>query len=76
MLSKKNRTEQPVSKIGILRNKKKKNEITSNFSGFQDEIRILAYYNYIKRMNDNTPGNEITDWLEAEKNVRLKKSTR
>ncbi len=75
MLLKKNTTEQSVSKIGILRSKKKKNETTSEFTGFQDEIRILAYHNYLKRMKDNTSGNEMTDWLDAEKSVRSKMRT-
>jgi hypothetical protein len=75
MLSKKTTTEQPVSKTGILRNKKKKNEAYTEFSGFQDEIRVQAYYNYLKRMKDNTPGNEMTDWFDAENRVRLKMST-
>mgnify|MGYP001068228636 CR=1 FL=1 len=72
MLSKKTTTEQSVSKIGILRNKKKRNEAATELSGFQDEIRVQAYYNYLKRMKENSPGNETTDWLDAEMSVQSK----
>ncbi len=75
MLSKKTTAETSAQKVGVLRNKKKKSEATFEFSGFQDEIRIQAYYNYLKRMKNNMPGNETTDWLEAEKNLLSKSST-
>jgi len=38
----------------------------------QKEIRKLALEIYQKRMADKTPGDNLADWLEAEKQV-LKK---
>lgn len=35
------------------------------------QISIEAYYNYLRRMKNNSPGNEMSDWLEAEKTVRI-----
>lgn len=45
----------------------------------QDSIRLAAYYNYLYRITHNTPGDELSDWLEAEKyilkNTGRKKTT-
>jgi hypothetical protein len=77
MLSKKTTTQQAVPKGGILKsnNKKKKSESTFEFPNFQDEIRVQAYYNYLTRLKNNFPGDEMGDWLEAERRLRGKAST-
>jgi hypothetical protein len=75
MLSKKTTAETSSTKVGVLRNKKKKSDATFEFSNFQDEIRVQAYYNYLKRMKNNSLGNETNDWLEAEKSLHAKGST-
>ena len=54
------------------KNKKRKSGASVEFTGFWEEIQLQAYYNYLKRINDNIAGNELSDWLEAEKNVRSK----
>lgn len=45
----------------------------------QDSIRLAAYYNYLYRITHNTPGDQLSDWLEAEKyilkNTGRKKTT-
>ena len=56
------------------KNKKKRYQAAVDFAGFREEIELQAYYNYLKRITNNIPGNEITDWLEAEKSVRSKMS--
>lgn len=35
----------------------------------QDSIRLAAYYNYLYRITHNTPGDQLSDWLEAEKYI-------
>jgi len=76
MLSKKNTVETAAPKSGMQKmNKKKKTEATFEISRFQDEIRVQAYYNYLKRMKNNLPGDQMGDWLEAENSVRLSLST-
>jgi hypothetical protein len=75
MLSKKTSAESTSTKIGALKNTKKKSEASFGFSDFPDDIRIQAYYNYLKRMKDNMPGDEMTDWLEAEISVRTEMRT-
>jgi hypothetical protein len=52
--------------------RKKKTEVSIYFSLFQEEIQLEAYYHYLKRIKNNIPGNEMTDWLEAEKSLRLR----
>ncbi|GAB4220047.1 MAG: hypothetical protein GYA16_12515 [Spirochaetes bacterium] len=34
-----------------------------------DAIRLQAYYNYLHRITHNTPGDQLSDWLEAEKYI-------
>lgn len=76
MLSKKSTVETKAPKGGMRKiNKKKKTEATFEVSRFQDEIRVQAYYNYLKRMKNNLPGDQMGDWLEAEKSVHLGQST-
>ncbi|OHD71656.1 MAG: hypothetical protein A2W19_02340 [Spirochaetes bacterium RBG_16_49_21] len=47
-------------------------EAPVEFPGYGEEIRLQAYYNFLDRMKNNMPGNETSDWLEAEKMVRSK----
>lgn len=77
MLSKKSTTPSAAPKGGILKsnNKKKKTESTFDFPSFQDNIRLQAYYNYLSRVKNNFSGDEMGDWLEAEKNLNRKSST-
>jgi hypothetical protein len=37
-----------------------------------NEIRSVAHEIYLKRMKENKPGNDLSDWLEAEKIVKSK----
>jgi hypothetical protein len=39
---------------------------------FQDEIRKIAEGIYIKRTASNKPGDALSDWLQAEKEVKKK----
>lgn len=73
MLSKKTVSESTSSKTGIL--KKKKTESLYPSMNIHDEIRVQAYYNYLRRMSSNLPGDETADWLDAEIRVRSKMST-
>lgn len=76
MLSKKNIQQQAMPKAGIFKtSNKKKNEATFDFPGFQDDIRLHAYYNYLSRVKNNFPGDEMGDWLEAERSLTGKAST-
>ncbi|HWC03600.1 MAG TPA: DUF2934 domain-containing protein [Methylomirabilota bacterium] len=36
-------------------------------STIEDEIRLRAYYRYLER--EGAPGDEMSDWLEAESDV-------
>ncbi len=72
MLSKKTTNAGTPSRAPAARSKKKKNEATFEVSRFQDTIREQAYYNYLKRTNAGMPGDEVTDWLEAEKILSAK----
>lgn len=35
-----------------------------------DDVSVQAYYLYLKRMKNNAPGNDLSDWLEAEKMMK------
>jgi hypothetical protein len=72
MLSKKTTNTSTTSRAPAARNKKKKAEATFEVSRFQDTIREQAYYTYLKRTHAGMPGDEITDWLEAEKFLAAK----
>jgi hypothetical protein len=39
---------------------------------FQTEIHLVAEGIYKKRMANNQPGDALSDWLEAEKEVKKK----
>ncbi len=69
MLSKKTATESLEPKSGLKIGKKKKTE--SSF----DDIRVQAYYNYLRRVKNNAPGDQMGDWLEAEKSVQMSMGT-
>lgn len=56
----------------MLKTNKKKTEATFEFTKFQEEIKLQAYYNYLQRVKSNKAGNEVSDWLDAEKNVRMR----
>ncbi len=51
---------------------KRRFEPTVEFPGYREEIELQAYYNYLKRIKNSLPGDEIKDWLDAEKLVRTK----
>jgi hypothetical protein len=42
-------------------------------STIEDEIRLRAYYRYLER--ENEPGDEMSDWLEAESHVLGRRAT-
>jgi hypothetical protein len=56
--------------------KKKKPEASFEFLKFQEDIKLEAFNNYQQRLKNNRPGNDMTDWLEAEKNVRSRNGLR
>ena len=39
---------------------------------FLAEVQHRAYEIYLKREKDNKPGDEVSDWLQAEADVRKK----
>lgn len=41
---------------------------------YKDEIRKIAEGVYKKRVASNRPGDELSDWLQAEKEVKKKYS--
>ena|GEM_PF-864520 len=41
-----------------------------------DAIRVQAYYNYLYRITHNTPGDQLSDWLEAEKYIHNSRKRR
>lgn len=43
-----------------------------SLEAFQEEIRLLAEENYKKRAASNNPGDALSDWLQAEKEVKKK----
>ncbi len=42
----------------------------------QDSVRVQAYYNYLNRLTHNLPGDQLSDWLEAEKYIRNSRKKR
>lgn len=60
---------------GDNRSKKKKVDAVPDMFRFSDEIQLQAYYNYLKRIKNNMPGSEVSDWLEAEETVMTKSGT-
>ncbi len=43
-----------------------------SLEAFQDEIRKLAGEIYKKRIASNKPGDALSDWLQAEKDIKKK----
>ncbi len=43
-----------------------------NLKNFLGEIEKRAYEVYLERMKKGEPGDEMTDWLQAEKDVKAK----
>ncbi len=43
-----------------------------NLEAFQEEIRKLAGENFKKRIANKKPGDALSDWLEAEKDIKKK----
>lgn len=73
MLTKKTTSPSATPKAAPLKNSKKiKPEAVFDVSRFQEEIKLQAYYNYLKRAKNNFPGTEMDDWLEAEQSVMSK----
>lgn len=61
---------------GEIRGKKKKVEAVPDMVVVGEEIQLQAYYNYLKRVRGNTPGTEVSDWLDAERAVKGRAGTR
>ncbi|MEW6527157.1 MAG: hypothetical protein AB1444_10865 [Spirochaetota bacterium] len=49
---------------------------TEHNNQLHDAIRLQAYYNYLYRITHNTPGDQLSDWLEAEKYILNSKKRR
>ena len=47
----------------------RKSGSTANRASTMD-VSVQAYYLYLNRMKNNSPGNDLSDWLEAERLVR------
>ena len=43
-----------------------------NLNDFLKEVEIRAYEIYVERTSANMPGDEMGDWLRAEKEVKAK----
>lgn len=52
----------------------KKPQQKPNLEAFQEEVRKSAEEIYKKRTADNKPGDELSDWLQSEKELRKKYS--
>ena len=50
--------------------KSKTNPIPIESNRIHEAIRIQAYYNYLHRIMNNLPGDQLSDWLEAEKYIK------
>ena len=50
----------------------KKSEQKPTLEMFMDEIHKLAENNYKKRIASNKPGDALSDWLQAEKDIKKK----
>jgi hypothetical protein len=50
----------------------KKTQQKISHEACQEEIRALAQENFRKRTSSNKPGDELSDWLQAEKEVKKK----
>ena len=43
-----------------------------DLQNFLKEIEIRAFVIYLDRTQNNLPGNEMSDWIEAEKEIKEK----
>ena len=50
----------------------KKSQQKPSLEAFQEEVRKSAEEIYKKRTADNNPGDELSDWLQAEKEIKKK----
>jgi len=50
----------------------KKQQQKPSLEAYQGEIKKLAEETYKKRAASNKPGDELSDWLQAEKEVKKK----
>jgi hypothetical protein len=53
-------------------NIKKKIQEKPSLEAFQEEVRKIAENNYRKRIASNEPGDELSDWLQAETAAKKK----
>ena len=71
------RRESPIpSATGTMRRDDPEGRAQPAASGpdsLEDEIRVRAYYRYLER--EGGPGDEISDWLEAEADVLGRRAT-
>ena len=45
----------------------------SNGHPTEDDVRVRAYHRYLER--GATPGNDLDDWVEAEKELRVERQS-
>jgi hypothetical protein len=53
-------------------NEEKKPLPNAKLEAFWNEISKLAAENYKKRLASNQPGDQLSDWLQAEKEIKKK----
>ncbi len=61
-------TKKPAKKTAKKRSPKVKPELKD----FLNEIKKRSYELYLERKNNGMPGNEISDWLKAEQEIKVK----
>ena len=49
-----------------------KNKTGSDHDKFLNEIKEMSYVNYLNRIENSLQGDELSDWLSAESDVRSK----
>ena len=52
--------------------KTQKKSVKMNINQFTGEIQKRAYEIYQSRINGNLPGDSMSDWLQAENEIKLK----
>ncbi len=50
----------------------KKQTVRPSLEQVQDEIKALAHQVYLKRIEKNEAGDELSDWLKAESEIKKK----
>jgi len=76
MLGKKTTPVEMPQTAPVKNARKKRADTVIESARFRDEIQLQAYYNYLWREKNNTPGSSETDWLEAEKDVSSRMKAR